>query len=1088
MEVPLIPDNKVWSQFDSSERSFDIPSQQTSHFILNVISTSKYNFLTFLPKNLWSQFHKLANIYFLVVAFFQCLPEISVSDGIPNILLPLAIVLLVSGAKDLLEDYRRKISDKTENMKICDVRINKEWGKVKWKDLKVGSIIKVYQDEYFPADILLLNCSESSGMCYIETKNLDGETSLKHKVSNKQTQTYFENDAKLDNLIATIRCECPNPMIYQFRGVFKLENSEITMSPNQMLLRGSSLKNTDYIIGIVVYTGHETKIMLNSPKSKNKYSKLEAEMNRQVLYIFFLQLIICLFAAIYNVLWFSRTKSDTEVYLELEKDDNNTVTYFIVGFFSWMLIFTSFVPISLLVTIEMVKFFQAIFITWDLNLYYEPTDTSAKVQSSNLNEELGQITHILSDKTGTLTCNIMEFRKFSLNGNSYGTSQRMVIGEKIPHVDFCDPNFSSESEDAQQFFTILACCHTVIAQEKFGTIEYQASSPDELALCSAAKYFGYEYLGEDADDHIIIRVKDKLEKYQVLNILEFTSDRKRMSILVRCPDNSIKLFCKGADSALSSLMRFSNILDKTTAHVEAFALEGLRTLVVAYKNISEHDYMTWNEKYMAALTEIHKRDILIDELSDQIEKNLILLGATAIEDKLQDKVSQTILEFKKAGLKIWMLTGDKLETAINIGYSCSLISDLMVTIILQETSHASIKTELVAALDSIKTDVSTKYAFVIQGDSLIYASSIDLKCYLIEIIEKSEVVLACRVSPQQKADIVKLLKDERPKFRILCIGDGANDVSMIATAHLGVGIAGLEGQQAVRASDFAVAQFSYLKNLMFVHGRECYRRNAMLISYNFYKNVLLVIPIWFYGFFSAYSGQLLYNQWTYQMFNTIYAVLPIVVFAVFDKEFDYEILLNTPKLYSIGLKSEIFNTFVFWKWIVEAVLQGLVICLISIMSICQTSGHPYSGIMDNIWVASSLILGIVVIIVNIKIYFISNSHYWFSIFTIITSILSYFLFSALLTEWLIIENWLDNYDSKGSTYFMLTNLNSYVVTLIGIWICFSLKPVLNAIIELKIKLNRNKEYNYLRIDSKITDSSKIEILSNPCMEQINQHL
>ena len=258
---------------------------------------------------------------------------------------------------------------------------------------------------------------------------------------------------------------------------------------------------------------------------------------------------------------------------------------------------------------------------------------------------------------------------------------------------------------------------------------------------------------------------------------------------------------------------------------------------------------------MLALRDYHKKAELIDSLGEEIEKDLNLIGATAIEDKLQDFVPDTIKELREAGIRLWVLTGDKVETAVNIGHSCNLLNFSMNIFEVLSVHTKDILNEIHAAL----IHPSDNKALVISGDSLLKATRGAAVKEILKLTEVCKVVLACRVSPQQKAQIVGLIRDFKPNVRTLSIGDGANDVSMIMAAHVGIGISGLEGQQAARASDYAISQFSYLRRLLFVHGRECYRRNAILICYNFYKNVLLVLPMLYYGLFAAFSGQLIYN-------------------------------------------------------------------------------------------------------------------------------------------------------------------------------------------------------------------------------------
>lgn len=318
-------------------------------------------------------------------------------------------------------------------------------------------------------------------------------------------------------------------------------------------------------------------------------------------------------------------------------------------FFSWMLIFTNFVPISLLVTLEMVKFVQGIFIALDLNLYYEPSDIPAEVHASNLNEELGQIAYVFSDKTGTLTCNRMEFRRCSIRGRAYGTEQHVAPAQKLAHVDFVDAQLDCGAECVQEFFLHLALCHTVIAGEG---LEYKASSPDELALVNAARYFGVVFLGRDAQQNLELQVNGESRLYALLCVLEFNSDRKRMSVVVRTPEKRVLLICKGADSMILPRITQTETLARTLAHLEEFGNEGLRTLLIASRELHEDEYSAWSEEFLGAMRDIHHRESRLAALGEAIECNLELIGATAIEDKLQDNVPATIETLQRAGVKV----------------------------------------------------------------------------------------------------------------------------------------------------------------------------------------------------------------------------------------------------------------------------------------------------------------------------------------------------------------------------------------------------------------------------------------------------
>ena len=1023
---------------------------------------------------MWEQFQKSANIYFLAIAILQMVPEISVTGGIPNILLPLIFVLAVSATKDLFEDIKRSKSDKEENMKNALKRHNGEWIKVQWMDIQVGDILKVLKDENFPSDILLLSSSDLKGLAYIETKNLDGETNLKHKQSHKETHILFhKNPENLDSFTGNVRCDEPNSIIYQFNGVLSFETLAIPLTNEQLLLRGSSLKNTDWIVGVVIYTGHQTKIMLNSANSRKKTSKLERKMNKQIFLIFLMQVMLCVACSLYYSYWYSQNKEVTDIYLELMTSGESTLFLyqFIVQFFTWMLIFTNFVPISLLVTLEMVRYMQASFISNDLKIYYEPDDIPAGVQSSNLNEELGQVNYIFSDKTGTLTRNVMEFKKMSINSLKFGRSEHLEASKKLPHVDFVDSSFDPQDPQFYDFLLHLALCHTILTEEKEGKIEYKASSPDELALVNAARYFGFSFVGRDSDQNVLLEIANTRVLIKILNVLEFNSDRKRMSVVVSLPNGTYRLLCKGADTILLPLLVQTPCIDPTYLHLEEFATEGLRTLVLAQKDLSAQEYSDWNAEYSAAMRDILNREKRVAAVSEKIERDMVLIGATAIEDRLQDKVPESIKRLREAGIKVWVLTGDKIETAVNIGYSCNLLSNTMTRVTVDSASSHGVKDQLEEGLVTCKNDPQGEHALIISGEALIRASRADLSVLLVKLSDLCRVVLCCRVSPQQKADVVKLVRLSKPSALTLAIGDGANDVNMITAAHVGIGIAGLEGSQAVRASDYSIGQFYFLQRLLFVHGRECYRRNATLICFNFYKNVLLVIPLLYYGMFSAFSGQLLYNMWTYQLFNIMFCAMPIVVYAVFDVEIPYSELQSNPTFYKLGLHGKLFSTSIFWFWVLEAFVQGLIIVLISVFTICMTSGDRMYGQMDNMWVAAKLIFGLVVFLVNIKVYLFSYSHYWFSLIISLLSTMSYVLVTVLMNDYLPIISWMDNYDSRGSSVKLLWNPNTYSAIVICFFVGFMVHPIYKAIITINNIRKLMKEGKLTKVVSSESSSN-----------------
>jgi phospholipid-transporting ATPase len=379
------------------------------------------------------------------------------------------------------------------------------------------------------------------------------------------------------------------------------------------------------------------------------------------------------------------------------------------------------------------------------------------------------------------------------------------------------------------------------------------------------------------------------------------------------------------------------------------------------------------------------------------------------------------------------------------------------------------KKDIMREIENAISNNSQNKALVISGDAVLKALYGDSVKRFIKLTDVCQVILACRVSPQQKAQLVELIRDYKPEVRTLSIGDGANDVNMITAAHVGIGISGLEGQQAARASDYSISQFCYLRRLLFVHGRECYRRNAILICYNFYKNVLLVLPLLFFGTEAAFSGQLIYNTWTYQLFNVTYAALPIVLYAIFDREMDLDHLNYSH--YDIGAKDKLFSTTIFWKWVLEGTLQAYIICFICLYGICYTTGHSETGRIDSLWVASCLMYGMVVILVNVKILLFSYAYYWFNVSLIIASIFFYFFSTKILDTSLPIADWLDNFDMRGSVDQMAKNPNTYIVIFLITYMSFfvqSLYGTLKSLVMMRSVKNSfvsSRSYSGPRVNS-----------------------
>ncbi|KAI9280041.1 hypothetical protein BY458DRAFT_430915 [Sporodiniella umbellata] len=904
------------------------------NFMSNSISTAKYSIFSFLPKFLYVEFSKSANIFFLFISGIQQIPNISPTSRYTT-LIPLIIVLLITAIKETIEDLGVHKSDSELNSRKCKVFSKSEFIEKPWSQLKVGDICRVENSQFFPADLILISSSEPEGLCYVETSNLDGEVNLKIKQALPETSKVI-SPMCLVHLQGYVESEHPNNRLYNYDGTLTIEDQSgikksFPLDPSVLLLRGAQLRNTSWVYGLVAFTGHETKLMLNSSKKPTKSSNVARKTNRNILYLFVMLVIMSILCSIGNYVISNERAAYTGVSVtQIGKEFGYNILTF-------MILFNSFIPISLMVTMEIVKYIQSTMIDNDLDIYYEKTNTPAVARSSSLIEELGQIQYVFSDKTGTLTCNEMEFRQCSIAGVSY-TNVPSSDNHVYDYKDFSDRHSfsqlekhlenSSSSTTINEFLTSLMTCHTVIPEtnQKDETIVYQASSPDESALVNGANnIFGYKFIARRPHSILCLR-KGIEEEYKILNICEFNSNRKRMSVILKGPDGKIKLYCKGADSVIIERLTEKNnpFVEKTLAHLQDYACEGLRTLCFSMREISNKEYASWSVVYDKASTTLKNRAEQLDYAAELIEKDMFLLGATAIEDKLQDGVPETIRTLQEANIKVWVLTGDRQETAINIGYSCRLLSEDMELIICNEESHESTKIFLENSLNrvnSLEYSNSESLALIIEGKSLTFALEKDIEKVLFDITTQCKAVICCRVSPLQKALVVNLVK-KHSKSILLAIGDGANDVSMIQAAHVGVGISGVEGLQAARSADFAISQFRFLKKLLLVHGTWAYQRLSKMIFFYFYKNVAMYLTQFWYAIFNGFSGQTLYESWTMSCFNVIFTILPPMVIGIFDQFASASLLEKYPQMYILGQNNEFFNQKRFWGWIINAVYHS----------------------------------------------------------------------------------------------------------------------------------------------------------------------
>jgi phospholipid-translocating ATPase len=998
-------------------------------YISNSIRSSRYTIWDFLPKQIVWQATRLNNVYFISIGVPQAIPGLSTTGSYTTIL-PVIFFILLTVLKEGYDDFRRHRLDNVENNqtarilhqrtnvshgqsfarkslaklmqlpvllrrtqtlvrekqhviaeKVVDKDSELQWAETKWRNIKVGDIVRLSRDEAVPADIVLLYANGENGLAYVETMALDGETNLKSKQAPKGLRA-CSAIAGIKACSAEVVAEDPNRDLYDFNGQLTMHGNTSPLTLNEVVFRGSVLRNTGYAIGLVINTGEECKIRMNAnhhPKAKKP--RLERYANQVVLTLISYVVLLSVGESMGYIMWHQDYEQHAW-YL------NNAYVKLKQIFIGFLIMFNNVIPLALYVSLEIVKLGQMAMIMSDVQMYDEETNVPMICNTNTTLENLGQVSYVLSDKTGTLTENVMRFRKMSIGGvalshffhgkpegsrsgsicvpgiekvdeeksgvlvedrevSDSGTPTRETIlksparrrsshqlafriGE-LTTADMLEQlrrNPSSPfSRNARDFILCMALCHTALPETcNEGGIKFQASSPDELALLEAAQDMGFLMVHRSTHSITLLENDESGHKirhdYEVLDTIEFSSKRKRMSVLVRCPDGRIMLLCKGADSVImprlyqatlasrkshevrrsahlerenqrrslsreprnsfggrpSMTMRRRSSMDirpeskQTTLavpkssqhtkvhtralgvpgyeeasavfhspavtdeahvfsqcfrHLDEFATEGLRTLLFAQKVIPQAEHDTWKELFQDATTSLTNRQERIEAAADVIEQGFSLLGASAIEDKLQKGVPETIGKLRRANMKIWMLTGDKRETAINIAHSAQICKPESEMWILDAAKGDPAKQVEEISGEIIREWGRHHSVLVIDGQTLgAVEEDAVLKQTFYSLIPMIDSVICCRASPAQKAGIVRAIRARIPSALTLAIGDGANDIAMIQASHVGVGISGKEGVQAARVADYSIAQFRFLQRLLLVHGRWNYVRTV----------------------------------------------------------------------------------------------------------------------------------------------------------------------------------------------------------------------------------------------------------------------
>ncbi|KAB1253681.1 Phospholipid-transporting ATPase IG [Camelus dromedarius] len=725
----------------------------------------------------------------------------------------------------------------------------------------------------------------------------------------------------------------------------------------------------------------ETKMALNYQGKSQKRSAVEKSINAFLIVYLFILLTKAAVCTTLKYVWQSTPYNDEPWYNQKTQKERESlkVLKMFTDFLSFMVLFNFIIPVSMYVTVEMQKFLGSFFISWDKDFYDEEINEGALVNTSDLNEELGQVDYVFTDKTGTLTENSMEFIECCIDGHKYkGVTQ--------------ETDGLSQTDGPLPYF------------DKADKVTFSV--------------YGFTFVGIRNGYMRVENQRKEIEEYELLHTLNFDSVRRRMSVIVKTQSGDILLFCKGADSAVFPRVQ-NHEIELTKAHVERNAMDGYRTLCVAFKEIAPDDYERINRQLIEAKLALQDREEKLEKVFDDVETNMNLIGATAVEDKLQDQAAETIEALHAAGLKVWVLTGDKMETAKSTCYACRLFQTS--TELLELTTKTIEESERKEdRLHELLTEYRKKllrefpkstrslkkawtehqeYGLIIDGStlSLILNSSQDsssnnYKSIFVQICMKCTAVLCCRMAPLQKAQIVRMVKNLKGSPITLSIGDGANDVSMILESHVGIGIKGKEGRQAARNSDYSVPKFKHLKKLLLAHGHLYYVRIAHLVQYFFYKNLCFILPQFLYQFFCGFSQQPLYDAAYLTMYNICFTSLPILAYSLLEQHINIDTLTADPRLYMKISGNAMLQLGPFLYWTFLAAFEGTVF-FFGTYFLFQTSSLEENAKVYGNWTFGTIVFTVLVFTVTLKLALDTRFWTWINHFVIWGSLAFYVFFS-----------------------------------------------------------------------------------------------
>ena len=1021
---------------------FGVQEWDRAGYPANAVNNRRYTLITFLPLALANQFKMFFNIFFLAVAVSQFVPSLQVGYLFTYIA-PLAFVVALSLAKDAFDDLQRFRRDRSANAEqYFKLLPDGAPLPIASSDIQVGDLLLIDQNKRIPADCILLHTTEKSGASFVRTDQLDGETDWKLRFPIKVTQDMTHEE--IAALRMNLHCEELHKDIYKFVGA-----AETRGRPRE----GVSLENTLWsncvlasgtVVAAVIHTGVDTRSSMNASKPSSKVGLIDRELNFFGMLCFSILVILSFLLVVqqgFQGSWF-------------------------VMFVRFVILLSSIIPISMRVNQDVARMWYSIAIVRDKEI------PGTIVRNSNIPEELGRLSYLFSDKTGTLTKNIMEFRTLQLGAQfvlqhrdtedflqalpvffhgrraqrptaaganphaaprgivGYNSQQIKEIGTAMLSLALCHnvtpvreapseqqtaallnatPRINSGPREALDSTALMnkqeddderqhADRNEHSANSNEGEkVEYQASSPDEVAMVKFADSLGVK-LHDRTLKTLTLNIslgngETMMIHYEIIKMFPFSSERKSMSILLRDVETDKYMFLmKGADVKMVTVLGRCDWLEESCLEM---AHKGLRTLVFAQKSMTDIEVKAFLDAHQQASAVMgDSRNDAIENAMKMVEQNLDLVCITGVEDQLQDDVTLSLETLSMCGVKVWMLTGDKVETATCIGRSTQLISRQATT----ETLLCRTEADVLQTLYDLRQRydpavvgdfVQTRWALITDGTCLTLCLTPDIEQQFADVARMADSVIVARCSPTQKAAVVECIrKYSPPEIRSAAIGDGGNDVAMILAANVGFGVEGLEGKQASMAADFSITKFCHCLRLIMCHGRNSYRRTCHLCQFIMHRGIVYSVVQAVFSLMFAGSTMSVFNGFLLMGYATVFTMFP--VFAIVLNEDQYETDINEfPQLYKELLKSRAMNMRSFLQWVWVSFFQGGVMMALSL----QLFGDEMFQIVSIAF--TSLLtteLVIVATVVNFRILWRQRRlQFWLFMLAEVFSVASFFL-------------------------------------------------------------------------------------------------